>query len=228
MKLPDLYLPRPEFELTPEKHSAFEILWDATKHGEQIVYQLPFPKWQFLTYLCETKPVILHGSQNGDIPLVKPQQARDIREFSKQRAIYATTDGIWVIFFAILDRKTYRSMSLYNACFRVQVSEDQWSLPYYFFSITHSVRTQDPWLNGMIYILPRDSFEKEPNQQVMGVTLDFPHWVSPSPAKPLAKLIVGPEDFPFLSEIHGHDDALLNQLIIEKPEGLPWPEALIT
>lgn len=228
MELPELYLPRPEFDLNPEKRSAFETLWDSTNPGAWIDYQLKYPKWQFLTYLCETKPVILHGSQKGDIPLIKPQQARDIRDFSNQRAIYATTDGIWVIYFAILDRKTYRGISLYNACFRVQVSQDQWSHPYYFFSITQSARIQEPWLLGTIYILPRASFEKEPDQQVMGVRLDLPHWVSPIPAEPIAKLIVGPEDFPFLTEIHGHDDALLNKLMKEKPEGFPWPEALMS
>ena len=49
----------------------------------------------------------MHGSQNLGIEVVEPRHARDIRAFSNQEAIYATTDGIWVIYFAILNRKLY-------------------------------------------------------------------------------------------------------------------------
>ena len=227
MEILDHYLPGPEFKRSPEKRSAFEALWEAAGHGERLDYHLPYPKWQFLTYLCEKKPVILHGSQLAELETVQPQQANDIRAFANQRAIYATTDGIWVIYFAILDRKQH-PMSLYNACFRYQDAEDHWSNPFYFFSISHSALVRDPWIWGTIYILPRDSFHKEPNQPIMGVTVDFPHWVSHAPAAPIAKLTVGPEDFPFLAQIHGHDDTLLNKLVREDPDGFPWPEALIT
>ena len=48
--------------------------------------------------------------------------ANDVRAFSNQRAIYATTDGIWVIYFAILNRKLYPEMSLFNSCFQARVS----------------------------------------------------------------------------------------------------------
>jgi hypothetical protein len=227
MEILDHYLPRPEFNLSPEKQSAFENMWDATRHGERFDYHLPYPKWQFLSYLCETKPVILHGSQLSGIDVVQPQQANDIRAFANQRAIYATSDGIWVIYFAILDRKNH-PMSLYNACFRFQDADDHWSYPFYFFSISQSALLKAPWISGTIYILPRESFHKEPNQPIMGVTVDFPHWISASPAQPLAKLTVSPEDFPFLAQIHGHDDYLLNKLVKENPDGFPWPEALIS
>ncbi len=227
MEILDHYLSRPELNLSPEKQSAFENLWDAAGHGELFDYHLPYPKWQFLSYLCDTKPVILHGSQLSELPTVQPRQANDIRAFANQRAIYATTDGIWVIYFAILDRKNH-PMSLYNACFRFQDAVDLWSDPYYFFSISHSALKHSPWISGTIYILPRESFNKEPNQQIMGVTVDFPHWVSTSPAEPIAKLTVGPEDFPFLAQIHGHDDDLLAKLVKEDPDGFPWPEALIS
>ena len=228
MEIPELYLPGFELDLDSEKQLAFDVLLEKTKPGAYIDYQLPFPKWQFLTYLCETRPVVLHGSQQPGISVVEPRQARDIRDFSNQRAIYATTDGIWVIYFAILDRKNHPGISLFNACFRYKDGDDQWSHPFYFFSISHAVRIQHPWIMGTIYILPRHSFIKEPNQQIMGATVDFPHWVSSTPAEPLAKLLVGMEDFPFLSQIHGHDDALLEKLVKENPQGFPWPEALIS
>jgi hypothetical protein len=38
--------------------------------------------------------------------------------------------------------------------------------------------------------------------------------------------MVGPQDFPFLSRIHGHDNVKLNQLAMADPNGYPWPDAL--
>ena len=226
MKAPDWLLPGFPFDMSPEKQKAFEDLWQLKNKGDLIDYSLPYPKWQFLTYLCETKELVLHGSQNHYIDIIAPRQANDIRAYSNQRAIYATTDGIWVIYFAILDRKKYPEMSLFNSCLRARLSADQLSDPMYFFSITHSVLLQNPWCEGMIYILPRQSFEREAPQQMQGVEIVFPHWISPVPAEPAAKLMVGSQDFPFLAQIHGHNNEKLDQLAIADPNGYPWPEAL--
>jgi len=221
-------LPRPPFELTPKKKTAFEDLYRSTKAGCLIDYRLPFPKWEYLSFLCETKELVLHGSQDQSIGEVEPRQANDKKEFSNQRAIYATTDGIWVIYFAILDRKKYSEMSLFNSCLRARVSADQISDPMYFFSITHSVLLQKPWCQGMVYILPRHSFEQEASQEMQGMEIIFPHWISTMPAEPIAKLPVGTQDFPFLEQIHGHDDEKLVQLAAQDPGGFPWAEALIS
>ena len=180
----------------------------------------------YRTYLCETREVVLHGSQVVGIDVVEPRQADDIRAFSNQRAIYATTDGIWVIYFAIIDRKKYSPMSLFNSCFRAGVLPDQLSDPMYFFSISHSALLQKPWCEGAVYILPRQSFTQEAAQHVQGIDVVFPHWINGSPTRLIAQLIVGPQDFPFLDQIHGHNDEKLVQLATTDPNGFPWPEAL--
>ena len=226
MNVPDWLLPRPPFEVSPEKHRAFEDLWQSINKGCLIDYSLSYPKWQFLTYLSDVKDLVLHGSQNHDISIIEPRQANDIRAYSNQHAIYATTDGIWVIYFAILDRKKFPELSLFNSCLRARISADKFSDPMYFFSITHSVLLQKPWCDGMVYILPRQSFEREASQQVQGVEIVFPHWISSVSVEPAAKLMVGPQDFPFLSCIHGHNNEKLNQLAIADPNGYPWPDAL--
>jgi hypothetical protein len=218
-------MPGPPFDLTPEKQQAFEDLWQTTGKGDLIQYTLPYPKWQFLTYLCEAKELVLHGSQNCTIDIVEPRQANDIRAYSNQRAIYATTDGIWVIYYAILDRGKYPGMSLFNSCLQARISADQLSGLLYFFSISQPALHQQPWCEGMIYILPRQSFEQEASQQVQGMEIIFPHWISNQPAEPVARLQVGPQDFPFLSQIHGHNDEKLNRLAAADPNGYPWPEA---
>jgi hypothetical protein len=47
---------------------------------------------------------------------------------------------------------------------------------------------------------------------------------SPVPVKPAAKLAVHPGDFPFLHQIHGHDDDVLNARMAADPDGFPWFE----
>lgn len=226
MQKPDWLLPRPPFELTPEKLDAFEGLWQSTNCGESIDYHLPYPKWQFLTYLCETKEFVLHGSQHSHIDIVEPRQAHDTRSYSNQHAIYATTDGIWVIFFAIIDRKRHPGMSLFNSCLQIRISADQLSDPLYFFSISQPAKLQTAWCEGLVYILPRQRFERENAQVIQGAEVIFPHWISKETATPVAKLVVGPQDFPFLEQIHGHDDEKLNRLEAADPNGFPWQEAL--
>jgi hypothetical protein len=218
-------LPRPAFDKTPEMLAAFEQVFLSTPAGGFVDYTLPYPKWQYLTYLCEAKELVLHGSQNLDIDEVEPRQAVDVKAFSNQQAIYATTDGIFVIYFAIIDRKQF-PLSLFNSCFQVRMSPDQLSDPFYFFSISHPALLQKPWCPGAIYILPRQDFEQEPAQMVGGAEILLPHWVSARPACPVAKLLVLPQDFPFLAQVHGHNDARLVELTAADPGGFPWPEAL--
>jgi hypothetical protein len=226
MQTLEYYLPRPQFNITPEKQDAFENLYQSTPAGHITDYRLPYPKWEYLSYLCDTREVVLHGSQVVGLDLVEPRQANDIRAFSNQRAIYATTDGIWVIYFAIIARKKYSPLSLFNSCFRAGIFLDQLSDPMYFFSITHSALLQKPWCEGAVYILPRQSFKQETPQNIQGIDIVFPHWISELPARPVAQVIVGPQDFPFLDQIHGHNDEKLVQLAKANPNGFPWPEAL--
>jgi hypothetical protein len=218
-------LPRPTIKKSTKKRVAFEELFRSIPVGGFVDYQLPYPKWQFLSYVCEAKDLVLHGSQNGDIDEVEPRQAIDVKAFSKQQAIYATTDGIWVIYFAIVDRKKY-GMSLFNSCLQVRILPGLLTNPFYFFSITQSALVQQPWCEGTVYVLPRQTFEREPAQKAMGFKIIFPHWVSPQPVKPLMKLKVNAQDFPFLAKVHGHNDEKLNQLFVSDPNGFPWPAAL--
>lgn len=148
---------------------------------------------------------------------------------NKQHSIiYSSTDGIWVIYFAILDRKKFPERSLFNSCLQARFTPDQLSDPIYFFSITYSVLIQKHWCDGAIYILPCQSFKQEAAQQVQGIEILFPHWISPLPVMPVAKLSVSPQDFPFLDQIHGHNDEKLVQLATADPNGMPWGEALVS
>jgi hypothetical protein len=228
MQALDYLLPQPPFELNPGKMAEFDVLIDSTPAGSFIEYGLSSAKWQFLSYLCQSRDLVLHGSQNMEIVEVEPRKAGDVRLFSMQNAIYATTDGIWAIFFAIVDRRNFQPLTLFNSCLDLRLPPDTYMGPLYFFSITHSALVKTPWCDGVVYILPRGTFEQEPVQYMLGAEIISPHWISPNPVRPRARLKVQPQDFPFLADIHGHDDEILSRLVEINPDGYPWPEALIT
>jgi hypothetical protein len=41
---------------------------------------------------------------------------------------------------------------------------------------------------------------------------------------PLAKLVITPEDFPFLAQMRSHEDERLGVYAEAMTKGLPWPE----
>jgi hypothetical protein len=225
MQTLDYLLPQPPFDLPFEKQLAFNGLIQATPAGAWLDYRLPYPKWQFLTYLCQTRPVVLHGSMNTAIAVVEPRAAQDIKAFSAQEAIYATTDGIFGVYFAMIDRQRFQPLSLFETCLSIKTTAGETLGPLYFFSITRSALLQEPWCEGAVYILPDQNFEQDPTLAIAGAQIVLAQCASQHTAVPLAKLRVGPQDFPFLSQIHGHDDVILNRLAAADPNGFPWPEA---
>ncbi len=221
MHLPEYFLPRPPLNLTPRKRLAFEALRQCTPPGAIVDYRLPYPKWQYLFYLSQTDELVLHGSQHRDLAVVEPRAARDVLDFNSQQAIYATADGLWVMYFAILDRLRFPGMTLFNSCLSVRSARGKLREPVYFFSVSESARRYGPWCDGMVYVLSRRSFHQEPPRRVQGMEIICPHWISVTAQEPVARLPVSPQDFPFLAQIHGHDDVKLGELFASDPAGFP-------
>lgn len=121
-RLPNYWLPRPAGLHTPEVAKAFDRLIDAAQSTDAVdalPYALDAPKWQFLCHLAEERRFVLHGSPSGEIEVFEPRQSSDLHAFGAQKAIYAASDGIWPMFFAILDRRVFPT-SIINACLRVE------------------------------------------------------------------------------------------------------------
>lgn len=225
MQLPAYYLAQPDADWGAETLASFERLYAeavAPGNGAEIAYTLPAPKWQFLCYLCDHKGVVLHGSGSPNTIEFEPRQSNDVIAFGNRRAVYAASDGIWPLYFAIVDRERYVT-SLVNSCFRIIEAAER-SAPYYYFSINGDALPHAPWREGTIYLLPGDSFEQQPRQRSRGVEIELAQWASLTPVKPLAKLPVKPEDFPFLTQIRPHDPAALRARVLADPEGFPWLE----
>jgi len=223
LQLPDYFLKRPVAEV--ENTIAFERLFTncvERNTAAEISYQLTAPKWQFLCYLCETKNILLHGSSNPAILEFEPRQSNDVNEFGNCRAVYAASDGIWPLYFAIVNRK--RITSLVNGCFQVLNGNSSVSETYYYFSVNQDALPYYPWQNGTIYLLPRDSFKQEAVRQYHGLNVEMAHWASPVAVKPLATFSVTPDDFPFLTQVNGHNPQLLSERASHNPDGFPWRE----
>ncbi len=204
----------PQMEPDEAKAEAFEGLWAAAvEHGDGglIEYDLHEPKHEFLSYLVERKPVVLHGSNEPDIRVFEPRRrSTDGAPSGNKRAVYACRDGIWPLYFAVVDRENYQG-SLSNGVLQVE-NEDGGRARLYYFSLSREEldREPGPWTSGTVYILPGKTFE-----QTTGVAVQPLEVASEAPVRPLARLSVSPEDFPFLRDVYGHDgsvDARIREL----------------
>ncbi len=224
MQPPAYFLPRPPLDLSPTTRAAFARLYaEAVRsgHGQAVEYTLPAPKWQFLSWLCDTQDILLHGSGNPSIREFAPRKSDDLNEFGDRRAVYAASDGIWPIYFAIVDRDRF-VRSLNNACARVLGPDGTRSDPYYYFSIDDDALPHQPWRVGTIYIVPRAGFTQQSRASYRGMEVEIAQWASPTPVRPLAQMTVSPTDFPFLTQVRGHDMAVVSQRAERNPQGFPW------
>jgi hypothetical protein len=219
MELPDYWL-RPPASMEAGDPAEFDAVLDralAAGPATPIDYALAAPKWVFLQHAVDRGDIVLHGSSNPDIPLFEPRKANDVREFGDRAAVYAAVDGIWPLFFAVLDRS--RTPFIVNAAIRVFTEPEQ-SL--WFFSVTDSVLADSPWRDGWIYLLPREGFEDDALMDFGGVQIRSLQAANPGPVRPLARLAVTPEDFPLLDRVRAHDDAVTAGRAAIDPSGFPW------
>jgi len=154
--------------------------------------------------------VIFHGSNNPDIetfvPIRKSVELRDETGRGNLQAVYGTHDGLWSMFFAIVDRPNLRG-SIRNGVMYFHNREGE-PLAVYNFSINQDQLSEKPWREGTLYFLPRDTFVRL--RLIENVYAN--EWASEQEVKPIAKLHLQPEDFPFLEQIGGHDDGELMRL----------------
>jgi hypothetical protein len=224
MILPDYWLTRPSVDFDERMHTAFDDLWKTaldTGGCPAIHYSLPWPKWQFLCHLADLHGIALHGSGNPDIDIFEPRQSMDLTEFGKQKAVYAAADGLWAMFFAIVDRERVESIT--NACVRLADETGSLHGPYYVFSVSRSALPKQPWRTGTVYLLPQSTFTIQPPMEFGAYQVHIAQLASLEPVRPLAKLTVTPADFPFLMQIRGHDDQRLQEYANALQTGAPWP-----
>src|SRR5690625_5835926 len=95
-----------------------------------LAYDLPLPKWQFLHLLTARHGFLLHGS-GVSLTELEPRPQDDWTGRPVE-AVFATSDPIWAIFFATIDRKA--SGNIRNGGLRIR-TPDAGDERYYFFSV---------------------------------------------------------------------------------------------
>ncbi|MFI7122762.1 hypothetical protein [Amycolatopsis sp. NPDC049868] len=216
MSLPDYWLRRPVMPTSAALRERFDEMLDeaiAAGPDRPAGYHVDAPKWQFLCHVADRADFVLHGSGDPDIAEFVPRRPPDITDFGSRHAVFAAADGIWPMFYAILDRDS-APVSMCNACVRAGGEAR------YHFSISAPALARRPWRAGTVYLLPAATFELEPADGDIRPT----QAASPVPVRPVAKLTVRPEDFPFLGDVHGHVDAELLARAAAAPDGFPWHE----
>ena len=224
MKLPDYWLTRPDAPDDETAHKDFDaLLGSIVRLGgcPTIDFDLPWSKWQFLCHVADHHGIALHGSGDHHITLFEPRQSNDLNEFGNQKAVYAASDGLWAMFFAIVDRD--RVTSITNACIRITDETGALHGPFYVFSVSKWALPHEPWRTGTVYLLPSSTFTLQPPLAFGSSQVHFAQLASFEPVQPLAKLTVTPADFPFLAQIRGHDDKRLQEYATALQTGAPWP-----
>jgi hypothetical protein len=181
----------PQFELDTGARPEFDEILEQGRRGGLIDYRLETPKQEFLSYLVHTRGHLLHGTDLPDLEEVTPMVATDY-DARRLEAVFATSDGIWPLFFATLDRG--RAGSLWNGCY--QVRRGSVLHRHYFFFTQADPRDETIWRDGVVYVLPREPFARTwiPNE-----------WVSRLPVRAVARLAVAPSDFPFRHRVKQFD-----------------------
>jgi hypothetical protein len=143
---------------------------------------------EFLTEQVAAGDVLLHGSNSRTIDRFEPREQTSYHGVGV-RAVFATPDPVWPLFFALTD--TRRADSRWNMCLLPERSGA--GRTRYFFSV--GARPDDVWCDGAVYLLPRAAFEPsdEPSE-----------WVSLETVDPIAVVPVTPEDFPFRRDVFRH------------------------
>ncbi|MEJ2358185.1 MAG: hypothetical protein P8Y13_08905, partial [Deinococcales bacterium] len=101
--------------------------------------------------------------------------------------------------------------------------DGRWSPMHYYFSLSHGAPAE-PWRAGVVYVLPPEGFERQLPDRIGDRPVLEPHFARQTPVRPLAKVRVRPDDFPFLGRVARHDRERVDARSAEEPFGFPWLE----
>ncbi len=182
-------LESPPVVLDGAKVEAFQTLLSAAGDGV-VEYDLPWPKHELLQYLVTCRELLLHGSNRRGTSRFEPRDQGDF-EGKPVRAVFATDDEIWPIYFAIVNRARVRGLT--NGVVHVHAGGSRRSR--YFFAISADPRDVASWTAGAVYAVPRATFvqQRQPRE-----------WLSAEPVDAAFEVPVEAHDFPFIADVLGY------------------------
>jgi hypothetical protein len=173
----------PPLRSDPEREAELDALVQvALEDGGTIdAAGCPFPAHELLTRLAVGHGLLLHGSNDTSLSVLEPRPARDFR--TELRAVVATDDGVWPLFYAVVARE--RVDGVFTACLHAGRHRR------YLFATWADPRDASSWTRGAVYAVPRAGFRREWGRE----------WVRAEPVEPALRVLVRPEDFPLRDEV---------------------------
>ena len=165
-----------------EHAAGFDALIEATPDGGTVELASAAPKWWLLHHLIR-RGFVLHGSNDSAIDEFEPRGNFDAHNVRHVEGVFASDDAIWPIYFATADR-TNEPRGLINWC------EHAGRGARYLFAL----EGKPSWIDGMVYALPRDTFEATPASREL---------VSLVTVRPRLSVPVSPGDFPLREKTIG-------------------------
>jgi hypothetical protein len=183
----------------PETEARFTAVADALLAGETA--EAPEQRLDFLRWLAVNRPVVFHGSPRDDLrELSTERHSRDATAWGNQQAVYGSTDPVWAIYFACLRRDAgwtgTRNGSMGRAGGPLYPRR-------YFFLHNRGSDSPERFGPGSLYLLSPSTFVAD---EPLAGSIDTAHLVSLEPVRPLSRLDVTPEDFPFRDRIGYYRD----------------------
>jgi hypothetical protein len=230
--LPDYWIERPSPGSSSRTPAAVDDLLAAVDDAAKLPLDVDallgrhgdIEPWEFLCGVADRRRIAFHGTGEADIDSFEPRRPVDFAPFGDQKAVFATSDPIWAMFYAIVDRVRYDT-TLNNGCILLLDSEGRPDgVPYYYFSVGRDALRERPWRTGYLYLLPADTFVEQEAGVYAGLAARIPQLASPVPVTPFARLEVAPDDFPFLAQIRGHDDDRLAEYAQAVMTAASWPD----
>jgi hypothetical protein len=178
----------PPYAADAARKQAFEDLIVAARRGSGVIdaAACPYPAHELLTYLAIERALLLHGSNDTELDVLEPRPAHDYG--TELRAVVASDDGIWPIFYAVVLRREVEGV--FTAC--THLGRPPRLRRLYMFVVFRSAPDAPlPWTRGAVYALPRAGFRREWGNE----------WISSEAVRPLLRILVGPEDFPLADAV---------------------------
>ena len=164
-----------------------------------IEYDLPYPKLDFLNYLCDWRGLVAHGSHSSNLLELAPiRRSEEVSDLPYIQPVFAFPDAVMALWFAILDPKQVHATSNGCVCIGRELKREK----YYHFELPSMLEGKFPFTPGTIYIARAESFPiRQKTRSLNFFGADHEQWGSESSVTPLAKITVEPQDFPYLDQV---------------------------
>ncbi|MBB6635290.1 hypothetical protein [Cohnella thailandensis] len=188
-----LFYQRIESDFSLNEINDFTRIYNkALQNNGVITFDSKFPKYRFIDFIIKEKNYVVHGSNNKEIHLFETRR-QTLYNGKYVDAVFASKDGIWSIFYAVLDRSKVVP-NFRNGCFKARNNNR-----FYYFSLTQETWDKAPWTSGTVYFLSSELFEQTNIGRVY-----FDEWVCTQQIKPVLRLDVYIDDFEFLDKVATH------------------------